>query len=64
VRRAAESGQDRPEIVDRLTALGDGEILAETDDAGTLRRYELGTPYGMTVDGYLRYWRKRAENAP
>jgi glyoxylase-like metal-dependent hydrolase (beta-lactamase superfamily II) len=60
VRSAADAGQDKPEIVDRLALLGDRELGEETTEAETLRQYELATPYGMTVDGYLRYWRKRA----
>lgn len=60
VRKAADSGQDRPEITDNLRLHGDGELLAETNDAAMVQRYELGTPYGMTVDGYLRYFRQQA----
>jgi glyoxylase-like metal-dependent hydrolase (beta-lactamase superfamily II) len=61
VRHAMESGQDQPEIVDRLSIQGDREITAETNDASLLRQYELATPYGMTVDGFLRYWGKQAK---
>jgi hypothetical protein len=38
----------------------DGELLQLTDDPSVVVRYELSTPYGMSVDGYLRYYRKRA----
>jgi glyoxylase-like metal-dependent hydrolase (beta-lactamase superfamily II) len=61
VRHAVEIGQDRPAIVDNLTLRGDAEILQESRDAEAIRRYELATPYGMTVDGYLRYLRKREQ---
>jgi glyoxylase-like metal-dependent hydrolase (beta-lactamase superfamily II) len=59
VRKAAESGQDRPEIADNLRLHGDRELLKQTNDATALERYELSAPYGMTVDGYLRYFAKR-----
>jgi hypothetical protein len=55
-----QSGQDREEIVDLVRRHGDGELLQLTDDPSVAVRYELSTPYGMSVDGYLRYYRKRA----
>lgn len=60
IERAVESGQDRPEITDNLRLHADRELLELTSDARVLERYELATPYGMTVDGYLRYFKKRA----
>lgn len=60
VRRAQESGQGRPEIVDTLMLRGNGELMAATDRAEALQAYELATPYGMTVDGYLRYFRTQS----
>lgn len=60
VERALESGQDRPEMTDNLRLHADRELLEQTSDAGVIERYELATPYGMTVDGYLRYFKKRA----
>lgn len=59
--RAQRSGQDRPEIVDNLMLHGNAEIMRETNDASAVQGYELATPYGMSVDGYLRYFRKRQE---
>lgn len=59
IERAVDSGQDRPELTDNLRLHGDRELLEETSDAAVLERYELATPYGMTVDGYLRYFKKR-----
>lgn len=61
IRHAVEIGQDRPAIVDTLTLRGDAEILEESRDPDAIRGYELATPYGMTVDGYLRYFRKRSQ---
>lgn len=60
VREAIAGGQDQPELVDNLRLHGDAELRRETDDAAILQRYELATPYGMTVDGFRRYFRKRA----
>jgi glyoxylase-like metal-dependent hydrolase (beta-lactamase superfamily II) len=59
VKHAVELGQQPPEIVDVLRFHGDRELLAETGDANAIERYELATPYGMTVDGYRRYFRNR-----
>jgi glyoxylase-like metal-dependent hydrolase (beta-lactamase superfamily II) len=61
VERALRSGQDRPEIVDALRLHGDRELLRLTNDASVLEQYELAAPYGMSVDGYLRYFKKRAQ---
>lgn len=61
LRRAQESGQGRPELVDNLMFHGNTEIMQETDSAEVVAEYELATPYGMTVDGYLRYFKKQAE---
>jgi glyoxylase-like metal-dependent hydrolase (beta-lactamase superfamily II) len=61
VNRARRSGQDQPEIVDTLRLQGDDELLRLTNDASVLERYELAAPYGMSVDGYLRYLKKRAQ---
>ncbi|HLJ67352.1 MAG TPA: MBL fold metallo-hydrolase [Chloroflexota bacterium] len=58
LRRAVAAGQDRPAMVDTLRQYGDRELLTETNDATALERYELATPYGMSVDGYLRYFRR------
>jgi glyoxylase-like metal-dependent hydrolase (beta-lactamase superfamily II) len=63
VRRAAESGQDQPEITDNLRLHGDRELLTRTNDASIVEAYDLAAPYGMTVDGYLRYFKKQARAA-
>lgn len=60
VRKAAESGQHSREIADNLRLHGNRELLAETNDAQRIEDYELAAPYGMTVDGYLRYFRQHA----
>lgn len=61
IERALEVGQDREAIVDSVRLRADGELLKLTNDAATLERYELAAPYGMSVDGYLRYLTKKEE---
>lgn len=60
VERAVSSGRDREAIIGELQEYGDREIQLDAPDASALERYELATPYYMTVDGLLRYFRKRA----
>jgi glyoxylase-like metal-dependent hydrolase (beta-lactamase superfamily II) len=60
IEEALASGQDRVTIVDTVRLHGDAELLRETNDADVLHRYELAAPYGMSVDGYLRSFRKRS----
>lgn len=60
VHAQSERGAERDAIIGELQLHGDDGLAAEQDDASTLERYELATPYFMTVDGLLRYWRKRA----
>jgi glyoxylase-like metal-dependent hydrolase (beta-lactamase superfamily II) len=55
VRRALEAGQDREQIIAELRAHGDAEIARDVPDPSALERYELATPYYMSVDGLLRY---------
>jgi glyoxylase-like metal-dependent hydrolase (beta-lactamase superfamily II) len=57
VKQARDSGQHRPEITDTLRLHGDRELLRSTNDASIVEDYELATPYGMSVDGYLRYFK-------
>jgi glyoxylase-like metal-dependent hydrolase (beta-lactamase superfamily II) len=59
IEAALQRDQDRPAIVDTVRLREDGELLERTDEALVLERYELAAPYGMSVDGYLRYFRKR-----
>ena len=63
VQQALESGQERPEIVDRIMLHADGELLRLSNDATLLRRYELAAPYGMSVDGLLRFLKKQARTS-
>jgi hypothetical protein len=38
-------------------------LLQVTNDVIVLEQYELAAAYGMSVDGYVRYLKKRAEAA-
>jgi len=58
VRTSVEGGEDSPAIVDSLQREGDAEAVIDGADSEQLRRYELATPYGMNVDGLLRFLRK------
>lgn len=58
VRLGLEEGQDPVTIVDNLRREGDSEVISEGGSSDNLRQYELATPYGMTVDGLIRYLRK------
>lgn len=51
--------QDAEAIVDALRQFGDTELREMTGDPALLHAYELATNYRMTVDGFVRYFRKR-----
>ena len=59
-------GEDRRQLTDALQHFGDREISDVEDHDSATERYELATPYNMSVDGFLRYFRKRpsANNPP
>jgi glyoxylase-like metal-dependent hydrolase (beta-lactamase superfamily II) len=59
VARALEEGRDPQGIRDALQQYADREILASTHSDQALLRYEIATPYGMSADGYVRYFTKR-----
>ncbi|HEV3313228.1 MAG TPA: MBL fold metallo-hydrolase [Chloroflexota bacterium] len=52
---ARAAGEDCDAMIESLRREADRELIAEGADATELRRYELATPYGMSVDGILRY---------
>lgn len=58
IRAGIEAGETAAALVDSLRREGDGEAIMDGADLDQLRRYELGTPYGMSVDGLLRFLRK------
>jgi glyoxylase-like metal-dependent hydrolase (beta-lactamase superfamily II) len=59
VEQELTAGHERDALVEILRRHGDGELLQETADPDVVRRYELATNYAMSVDGLLRYFRKR-----
>ncbi len=58
VRTNASAGEDAAAIVDSLRREGDAEAQADGAGPDQLHRYDLATPYGMNVDGLLRFLRK------
>lgn len=60
LQRDASAGHSREQLIDDLKLHVDHEIMEATNDVGVLERYELATPYFMSVDGFLRYFRKQA----
>lgn len=58
VRQGIAADHEREQIIEDLRAHGDREIAEDTNDPTALERYELATPYFMSVDGLRRYWRK------
>lgn len=55
-----EQGGERDRIRAELQCEGDADIRRASNDPDLPALYELATPYGMTVDGYARYFRKLA----
>jgi len=57
---AMREGKQEAEIIDLLIEKTRPELLrAAGGDARALDRYEIATNYPMTVQGYMRYWRKK-----
>ena len=52
-------GLDPDGMKAELRRRADAEVLATHPDPEAVRRYELAAPSGMSVDGYLRYFRRR-----
>ncbi len=50
-------GKDEQEILALLIAHTEPELRGIASDA--IKRYEIATNYAMTVQGYMRYWRKK-----
>ena len=59
VRGAMHNGKDEQEILALLIAQTEPELQRVTDDPNAIKRYEIATNYAMTVQGYMRYWRKK-----
>ena len=59
VLEAMRDGKEEQEILALLIAQTEPELQRVTDDPNAVKRYEIATNYAMTVQGYMRYWRKR-----
>jgi glyoxylase-like metal-dependent hydrolase (beta-lactamase superfamily II) len=59
VEASRDRGDDRDAIIDELRHFGDAELRAGSSDQSSIPRYELATPYYMSVDGLLRYLRNQ-----
>jgi len=56
---AMRDGKDEAEIVSMLTEHTEPELLQVAHNAHAIERYEIASNYRMTVQGYMRYWRKK-----
>jgi glyoxylase-like metal-dependent hydrolase (beta-lactamase superfamily II) len=56
---AMRDGKNEAEIVTMLTDQMNSELLRLTSNAQILERYEIASNYQMTVQGIMRYWRKK-----
>ena len=57
---AMRDGKTEAEIIDMLIEYANPELLqAAKGNAHVLPRYEIATNYPMTVQGYMRYWKKK-----
>jgi glyoxylase-like metal-dependent hydrolase (beta-lactamase superfamily II) len=51
-------GKDEAEIISMLIEHTKPELLRAANDPHAIERYEIATNFPMTVQGYMRYWRK------
>ncbi len=59
VLEAMRAGKEEKEILTMLVEYTEPELLHLTNDIRAVNRYEIATNYAMTVQGYMRYWRKK-----
>jgi glyoxylase-like metal-dependent hydrolase (beta-lactamase superfamily II) len=59
VLNAMRERKSEEEIIRLLAAKTEPEVLRITGNPNILKRFELTTSYSMTVQGYMRYWRKK-----
>ena len=52
-------GKSEAEIIAVLIEKTQPELQRIARDAHALQRYEIASNYSMTVQGYMRYWRKK-----
>jgi hypothetical protein len=53
------AGKDEAEIISMLIEHTKPELIRVANDPHAIERYEIATNYAMTVQGYMRYWRKK-----
>ncbi|HZS75569.1 MAG TPA: MBL fold metallo-hydrolase [Ktedonobacteraceae bacterium] len=56
---AMRQGKDEEQIIEMLIEHTKPELLRIAGDPHVVDRYEIATNYAMTVQGYMRYWRKK-----
>lgn len=56
---AMRDGKNEEEILVMLKAQTEPELQRVTRNPRALERYDIATNYPMTVQGYMRYWRKK-----
>ena len=56
---AMREGKDESEILALFKAQTEPELQRVSRDPRRLERYDIATNYPMTVQGYMRYWRKK-----
>jgi glyoxylase-like metal-dependent hydrolase (beta-lactamase superfamily II) len=56
---AMRNGKNEAEIIAMLIERTQPELQRVARDAHAIQRYEIATNYPMTVQGYMRYWRKK-----
>ncbi len=59
VLEAMRNGNGEAETITLLIERTQPELQRAAGDAHALQRYEIATNYPMTVQGYMRYWRKK-----
>ncbi|HJT55158.1 MAG TPA: MBL fold metallo-hydrolase [Ktedonobacteraceae bacterium] len=56
---AMRAGKDEGEIIRMLIEHTQPELERVADNPKAIQRYEIASNYAMTVQGYMRYWRKK-----
>lgn len=59
VLNAMRNGKEEAEIISLLIDKTQPELQRVARDSHALQRYEIATNYPMTVQGYMRYWKKK-----
>ena len=52
-------GKKEAEILKTLIEQTQPELVRAAGDEHAIVRYEIATNYPMTVQGYMRYWKKK-----